>query len=269
MRNFTSNKNKQIIVGVWKFNSLQTGCCVWFDSENMPQSLILENLDESVIREKIRQTFPSSKAFKLKFVTAILPHNIFLKSVILPHDLSPEEVEAQCIITLEEHLPLPLNEVWFDFIETPLPQNQQLKNRRIDIFAIVKEVAIKYVNTFEPLNIQVLDCVINALLRGFQYLYPVEEEEKYNTLYLYCDDDYVILLSNQPQNWLFQSKKRTDPLALITSFLQQHTFSAKHIIVYDCAKTPTHYPKDYHLTSNHYPLIALGCALWAGEETTV
>lgn len=266
-------KNKQILVGIWKISPVQNKwSCIWFDDENMPQSLLLEQLDETFIMNKIAETFPQNTTIQLKFITAISPHKVFLKTLILPYDISPKELETQCIITLEENLPIPLDEVWFDFMSGKALENQQSKSCRIDIFAVVKQVAIECVNQYCPLNIQILDCALNALVRGFHYFASAEkiaEIDKYDTLYFYRDNNYVIIFANQPQNWLYQVKKNSDPIVFIEEFCQRNNLSPLKYLIYDCASIRGNYPLDYQLLPTDFAIIPLGCALWDGEDDMV
>lgn len=260
-------KNKQIPVGIWEINhTVNQWFCVWFNDENVPQSLIVSQLDEVVIMNKIAESFPQCTTIQLKFITAILPHKIFLKTLILPYDISPKELETQCIITLEENLPLSLNEIWFDFMDRELPKNQADQSRRIDIFAVIKEIALQTIATYKPVNVQVLDCALNALLRGFHYFSSPSEEEKYDALYLYRDDDFTIIFVNQPYGWLYQVKKNINPLILINAFCLQHNITPKYHFINDCTQSNYSYPSEYTQIITPLSLIALGCALWEGGK---
>lgn len=267
MYNLNLRKNKQIPVGIWEINHTSSQwLCIWFNDENMPQSLIVNQLNEAVIMNKIAESFPQYTTIQLKFITAILPHKIFLKTLILPHDISPKELETQCIIALEENLPLSLNDIWFDFMDRELPKNQANQSRRIDIFAVIKETALQTVAPYKPINIHVLDCALNALLRGFHYFTLPSQEDKYDVLYLYRDDDFTIVFVNQPHGWLFQVKKNANPLTLISSFCLQHNITPKHHFIHDCAQSNYSYPNKYTQIITPFSLIALGCALWEGGD---
>lgn len=265
MYNLISRKNKQVPVGIWEVSQTPSQwCCVWLDDENMPQSLTFSQINETWIMNKIAESFPQYTTIQLKFITAILPHKIFLKTLILPHDISPKELKTQCIITLEENLPLPLNEIWFDFMDGELPEAHIHQHRRIDVFAVLKEVALQTVHTYLPINVHVLDCALNALVRGFQYFIPLSIEDRYDTVYVYRDLNFIVIFTYQPQRWLYQVKTTFDPLEFIDIFLQQHGLNPKRCIVYDSIQPHYSYPDKYTQITPGFSPFALGCALWAG-----
>lgn len=53
---------------------------------------------------------------------AISPHLTWSKTLILPQTLNAQECEQQCRFILQKELPIPLDELWFDYLTTPLKQ---------------------------------------------------------------------------------------------------------------------------------------------------
>ena len=145
-------RTPSIQVGLWlRHHAVDV---VWFDKDNRPHSECLEKLDLLELPATLnrRLAMPARRKSPYKFITAIMPHHIWQKTLILPHNLTPLECEQQCHFTLSNELPLPLEEIWYDYAATPLKQGF-----RLEIFAIRQQIATDYLQQFMPLQIEVLD----------------------------------------------------------------------------------------------------------------
>ena len=148
----------------------------WLDEFNKVQSICLNGQQ--------RTFFPSyyliyRKTNQCCFIGAISPHLTWSKTLILPQTLNVQECEQQCRFILQKELPIPLDELWFDYLTTPLKQGF-----RLDITAIRQESANAELAKYLPLKLTALDLLNHSILRAF---YAILGQEPINTLFLYQD----------------------------------------------------------------------------------
>jgi len=107
---------------------------VWLDELHKVQSICL-NTQQKDIFSQLLPHLPQKNS-QCCFVGAISPHLTWSKTLILPQTLNAQECEQQCRFILQKELPIPLDELWFDYLTTPLKQGF-----RLDITAIRQESA--------------------------------------------------------------------------------------------------------------------------------
>ncbi|MFZ7276471.1 competence protein ComA [Avibacterium endocarditidis] len=247
--NFTTQKQ----VGVWKQGENYE--CVWFDEKNQPHASTLSS--PISLPQLAAQLIPQSGNNSLKtikFITAISPQYTWIKNLLLPQILTATECEQQCRFLLSQELPLPLEEIWFDYQSEPLKQGFKMS-----IFAIKKQTALDYLNAYAPFPIQVLDCCIHAIIRAFQYLTGVSTEKQ--VLFLYQDKQHTFAL--QPNASAVQFMQQTDKnlTALAEMFCQRYSLQPEQIYYY-CDDLPNALPDHWQKVETDLPFIALGNALW-------
>ena len=74
-----------------------------------------------------------------------------------------------------KELPIPLDELWFDYLTTPLKQGF-----RLDITAIRQESANAELEKYLPLKLTTLDLLNHSILRAF---YAILGQEPTNALF--------------------------------------------------------------------------------------
>ena len=140
---------------------------VWFDELEQPQcyQIFVNDKDfKNRFLQHLKIQF-QGKTFPLQFVASISAHLTWSKVLMLPQILNVQECHQQCKFVIEKELPIPLDELWFDYISTPLKQGF-----RLEITAIREASAQTYLQDFQPFKINVLDIVPHSILRAFQYL---------------------------------------------------------------------------------------------------
>lgn len=256
-------KDNQVQVGFWQ--NKEGFQALWFDHENQPHFIDTQTEDACVtplqIAKKIAADL-SSQNHKQKitfhFVTAIQAKHIWSKTLILPHHLTSNECEQQCRYVLQQELPIPLEELWFDFCSKPLKQGF-----RLDIFAIMQKVAKQQVELFAPLKINVLDNLTHCLLRAFHYFYPTLDFS--STLLLYQDQDQSLAIQNKAQQLqLLQTQENLT--ALFDQFCQRYEENPTTILCYRTEKSEL-LPAHWQEIHTDLPFIALGAALWQQDLT--
>ena len=152
---------------------------VWFDELEQPQcyQIFVNDKDfKNRFLQHLKIQF-QGKTFPLQFVASISAHLTWSKVFMLPQVLNAQECHQQCKFVIEKELPIPLDELWFDYISTPLKQGF-----RLEITAIREASAQTYLQDFQPFRINVLDVVPHTILRAFQYLLN-EQVWSENTLF--------------------------------------------------------------------------------------
>lgn len=249
MKKVSQRKIQQI--GLWK-NGINYEC-VWFDEENKPYFCYIKEpipLDYSSLFVISNQT-----EYCLKFITAILPQKTWTKTLLLPEGLNSTECEQQCHFLLSQELPIPIEDIWFDY------QSEQMKQGfKLTIFAIKKQIATDYISTYTPLPIDVLDCCINSLVRAFQYF--TSNQLEHHHLYLYLDEQYAFAINVTPQQIRFIQQTEKNLMDIVNLFCQRYTFSPKQIYVYHTKQNQQTLPKHWKKIETNLPFIALGNALW-------
>ena len=132
---------------------------VWFDELEQPQCYQASINDSDLKNRFLRhlKTQSQGKTFSLQFVASISAYLTWSKVLMLPQILNAQECHQQCKFVIEKELPIPLDELWFDYISTPLKQGF-----RLEITAIREASAQTYLQDFQPFKINVLDIVLHC-----------------------------------------------------------------------------------------------------------
>ncbi|WP_439256901.1 competence protein ComA [Lonepinella sp. BR2271] len=260
-------KNSAIQVGIW--STPRHFEFVWFTADNMaqktPHFCRVEsnaiNEISTILFEQVSQQMEIQRPLSIQWVTAILPHKIWFKSLHLQEQLNQSECDQQCRYTLENELPIPLDELWFDYTTT-----QRKQGLRLDIFAVRQSVAQSLLIHFLPLKIKVLDTVVGCLYRAFSYL--LKQTLSNQSLCLYQDQQCTILFRQTQQEWQILSQPlRADLNALYAQFVQRYEQPIKEIFLYT-DNEKVQFTEKYHAVNSDIPLIPLGAALWQTDWKT-
>lgn len=137
-------------------------CLVWQSAENAQPQVVWQKVNEP-LEMALQQAVRSGKNFT---IIRPLPHQyLWRKTVYLPELHNPQLIYKQVIQILTQELPLPLNEVYFDF---QVEQKRQAQLTQIRLFAVRKHFADQY--HFPDATI--LDCELHCYWRGLAYLFP-------------------------------------------------------------------------------------------------
>ena len=230
---------------------------VWFDELEQPQcyQIFVNDKDfKNRFLQHLKIQF-QGKTFPLQFVASISAHLTWSKVLMLPQILNAQECHQQCKFVIEKELPIPLEELWFDYRSTPLKQGF-----RLDVTAIRKSSAQTYLQDFQPFKINVLDVASNAILRAFQYLLN-EQVRSENTLFLFQEDDYCLAICERAQqSQILQSHENLT--ALYEQFTERFKGQIERILVYQIPSSHTPLPENWQRVETDLPFIALGNALW-------
>lgn len=254
-------KDKAIQVGFWQ--NKEEFQALWFDQHRQPH-FIQSKAEEihitplQMAKKIAAESGNPHQTIRFHIVTAIQAKHIWSKTLILPHHLTANECEQQCRYILQQELPIPLEELWFDFCSKPLKQGF-----RLDIFAVMQKVAQQQVALFHPLKINVLDNLTHCLQRAFHYFYPTLDFT--STLLLYQDQDQSLAIQNKSQQLqLLQTQENLT--ALFEQFCQRYEENPGTILCYRTEKTEL-LPPDWQEIETNLPFIALGAALWQQDLT--
>ena len=166
---------------------------VWLDEFHKVQSICLNGQQKDIFSQLLPHL--PQKTNQCCFIGAISPHLTWSKTLILPQTLNAQECEQQCRFILQKELPIPLDELWFDYLTTPLKQGF-----RLDITAIRKESANAELAKYLPLR-----------LTG---------QEPTNTLFLYQDQQGCLAVCERlQQRQVLQSQ--SDLSELYQQFIQR------------------------------------------------
>ena len=180
------------------------------------------------------------------------------KTLILPQILNTQECEQQCRFILQKELPIPLDELWFDYLTMPLKQGF-----RLDITAIRQESAKAELAKYLPLKLTALDLLNHSILRAF---YAILGQEPTNTLFLYQDQQGCLAVCERlQQRQVLQSQGNLSEL--YQQFIQRFPETIEQVYVYQTpdilnSHTIELQPKDWQRIQTDLPFIALGNALW-------
>ncbi|OOF44293.1 competence protein ComA [Rodentibacter trehalosifermentans] len=229
---------------------------VWFDKQSQIQSFSISDNERDIethLMNRLIQDF-SQVRLKLRLVGCISPHLIWSKSLILPQSLNAQECEQQCRFVLQKELPIPFEELWFDYISTPLKQGF-----RLEIYAVRRMVAQEAQKAYGALSLDVLDVAYYAILRSFR-LFLGEDQD--NSLYLYQDESHCFAMMNTHQGLqLLQTQENLT--ALYTQFCQRFETESARIYVYQTDDVQrTDLPESWQRVETELPFIALGNSLW-------
>ena len=230
---------------------------VWFDELEQPQcyQIFVNDKDfKNRFLQHLKIQF-QGKTFPLQFVASISAHLTWSKVLMLPQILNAQECHQQCKFVIEKELPIPLEELWFDYISNPLKQGF-----RLEITTIREASAQTYLQDFHPFKINVLDIVPHSILRAFQYLLN-EQVRSENTLFLFQDDDYCLAICERAQqSQILQSHENLT--ALYEQFSERFEGQLERIFVYQLPSSYTLLPEHWQRVETDLPFIALGNALW-------
>jgi competence protein A len=230
---------------------------VWFDELEQPQcyQIFVNDKDfKNRFLQHLKIQF-QGKTFPLQFVASISAHLTWSKVLMLPQILNAQECHQQCKFVIEKELPIPLDELWFDYISTPLKQGFCL-----EITAIREASARTYLQDFQPFRINVLDVVPHTILRAFQYLLN-EQVRSENTLFLFQEDDYCLAICERSQqSQILQSHENLT--VLYEQFTERFEGKIEQIFVYQIPSSHTGLLENWQRVETDLPFIALGNALW-------
>ncbi|MCI7352202.1 MAG: pilus assembly protein PilM [[Actinobacillus] rossii] len=194
----------------------------------------------------------------LLFISGVLPNNVWERSLIIPQKLSEQECQQQCEYLLAKELPIPLENVWFDYHATTLKQGTLLQMN-----AVLIEKAQEHMKQFAPLKIRVLDSVSHALDRAFNYLEPDLPKE---TLYLYADDNYAIAFQEKGIDFNVLQTSDTNLTALYEQFCERYKVEPEIVCTYlrdkNLEQSREFEKRQWKQCNTDLPMIALGLALW-------
>ena len=229
---------------------------VWLDEFHKVQSICLDRQQKDIFSELLPHL--SQKTNQCCFIGAISPHLTWSKTLILPQTLNAQECEQQCRFILQKELPIPLDELWFDYLTMPLKQGF-----RLDITAIRQQSAKAELVKYSPLKLTVLDLLNHSILRAF---YVILGQEPINTLFLYQDQQGCLAVCERlQQRQVLQSQ--SDLSELYQQFIQRFPETIEQVYVYQTpdmlnSDTIELQSKDWQRIETDLPFIALGNALW-------
>lgn len=255
MRQIRSKTLKTIQVGIWQQGEKLE--IVWFDEKNQPHFLFTDIQHPLAIPKKIaeQKQVDLSKALKFKFITAISPHRIWMRTLILPQILNTQECEQQCRFILENELPVPFAELWFDYACEPLKQGF-----RLDIFAVMQKTAKAHLEPLAPLRIDVLDNAAHCILRAFRYIFP--DVKLKSTLFLYQDAQGCFALQDRHHELRLLYKTPQKLTALYAEYCERYKDIPEQVIFHTLRKQEETLPEEWLQAHTELPFIALGAALW-------
>ena len=229
---------------------------VWLDELHRVQSVCLTGQQGDIFSQLLPHL--PQKSSQYCFIGAISPHLTWSKTLILPQILNTQECEQQCRFILQKELPIPLDELWFDYLTTPLKQGF-----RLDITAIRIQSAKAELAKYLPLKLTALDLLNHSILRAF---YAILGQEPINTLFLYQDQQGCLAVCERlQQRQVLQSQ--SDLSELYQQFIQRFPEAIEQIYVYQTPDMLNSHiielqPKDWQRIETDFPFIALGNALW-------
>lgn len=250
---FSRKNHRTLQIGIHR----KQGDFVWFDEFEQPQCYQAFINDSDLKNHFLRhlKTQFQGKTFSLRFVASISAHLTWSKVLMLPQILNAQECHQQCKFVIEKELPIPLEELWFDYISTPLKQGF-----RLEITAIREESAQTYLHDFQPFKINVLDIVPHSILRAFKYLLN-EQVRSENTLFLFQEDDYCLAICERSQqSQILQSHDNLT--VLYEQFTERFEGQIERILVYQTLSSHMSLPENWQRVETDLPFIALGNALW-------
>ncbi|MGC6247615.1 pilus assembly protein PilM [Bisgaard Taxon 45] len=250
-----------IQIGIWQKNdNLEL---VWLDKMHQPHVLFCPLHQLSTLDQLMKVTLNTHKLHRRNyyFVSAISPHHIWSKAILLPHSLSDKELDCQARFLLAQELPIPLSELWFDYYTEQLQQGCKLT-----VLALQRNIAKQALAPLMDLNVRVLDSALYALLRGFQFLLAKAEYSK--TLFLYQDEQGCIAIQEKGHQVLHLQRPIPDLKQVYTQFCQHYSTEIDAVVVYREGQSIVPLQSDWTVLQTDIPLIALGNALWQGKLDT-
>lgn len=229
---------------------------VWLDELHRVQSVCLTGQQGDIFSQLLPHL--PQKSSQYCFIGAISPHLTWSKTLILPQILNTQECEQQCRFILQKELPIPLDELWFDYLTTPLKQGF-----RLDITAIRIQSAKAELAKYLPLKLTALDLLNHSILRAF---YAILGQEPTNTLFLYQDQQGCLVVCERlQQRQVLQSQSNL--YELYQQFVQRFPETIEQVYVYQTPDMLNSHaiqllPTNWQRIETDLPFIALGNALW-------
>ncbi|OOF57438.1 pilus assembly protein PilM [Rodentibacter myodis] len=229
---------------------------VWLNSAQQVQFLCLPTENphiKTTLMARLVQDFPQHH-FQLHLIGSIYPHLTWSKTLVLPQVLNAQECEQQCRFVLQKELPVPLEELWFDYTSTPLKQGF-----RLEIHAVRRQVAGEMQKAYGDLSLNILDVSHYAILRAFRFILG---EDRDNSLYLYQDENYCFAIMELAQQLqLLQTSENLT--ALYEQFCLRFEPEIERVYVYQTENVVSvDLPENWQKVETPLPFIALGNALW-------
>ncbi|HDR1068869.1 hypothetical protein PMCNE_10800 [Pasteurella multocida] len=248
-----------IQIGLWQTQEKLE--LVWLDEQRQPHVLFCALPHLSTLDQCVRANLAQHKLQRRKhyFVAAISPHQIWSKTILFPHPLSESECEAQCGLLLTQELPITLSQLWFDYCA-----EQRQQGFRLTVFALQRSIAEQYLAPLSHVDVRVLDNVVYALLRAFQFLLPDANYSK--TLLLYQDTQGCIAMQKRDHQVVYIQQAMADLNSTYTQFCQRYPTEIESVVVYQTERISALLPTDWTMLQTEVPLIALGNALWHGKS---
>lgn len=249
---------KKLKVGIWQRQ--QEFDVLWFQQGDVKTLTLDKQSLQSLYSEmRLHLIHTQGKKLPFAFISAISPHQIWHKNLLLPQPLSSHELDQQCRFILEQELPIPLEQIWFDYRSNTLKQGFQL-----EVFAIQRAVAKAHLAALAPLKIEILDNQVHAIIRAFEYL--LKRELNGEDVLIYQEGEQVLVI--QPKRYQNQILQQTnlDPKDVYQQFCQRYELQPTQVYIYriDSALVPL--PTNWQEIETSLPLVALGNALWQ-EDT--
>ncbi len=195
-------------------NTRKTRVGLVIDEQRQPHVLFCALPHLSTLDQCVRANLAQHKLQRRKhyFVAAISPHQIWSKTILFPHPLSESECEAQCGLLLTQELPIALSQLWFDYCA-----EQRQQGFRLTVFALQRSIAEQYLAPLSHVDVRVLDNVVYALLRAFQFLLP--DTNYLKTLLLYQDTQGCIAMQKRDHQVVYIQQAMADLNSTYTQIL--------------------------------------------------
>ena len=251
---------KRIQVGLYK--RMQQMEIVWLDQARQIKTCVKPISEaKSFLFQSLSQDFGQGN-HQVRFIAAISSHLIWHKTLILPQILNEQECRRQCRFVLNKALPIPLDELWFDYTSHPLKQGF-----RLDLYALRQQMAAAFLEDYSPFVLDCLDVTANAIFRAFHYLL---KSIPAISLLLYIDEQFCLAVCERiRQRQVLQlqyNETSQNPTALVEQFRQRYPEPIEQIYVYRRSGEEK-LPEQWQPISTSFPFIALGNALWQQDLT--
>ena len=143
---------------------------VWLDEFHKVQSIFLNGQQKDIFSQLL--PYLPQKTNQCCFIGAISPHLTWSKTLILPQTLNAQECEQQCRFILQKELPIPLDELWFDYLTTPLKQGclavcERLQQRQVlqsqrDLYELYQQFTQRFPETIEQIYVYQTPDMLNS-----------------------------------------------------------------------------------------------------------
>ncbi len=237
---------------------------VYFSKKRKPHYFSVSMSDKDSILEKVMGEFAlfSENNYKIQFITSISPNQLWTHSIILPQTLQQKEYEQQCHYLLEQYLPIPIEDIYFDYRIEPMSHNDQ--STKLEICAIQKSLAEQFVEKFNPLKINVLDTQTRALIRAVKYL--DSSVDLMETALLLQDQDLKLALYYQNHKLCWLQGRYINWQTLVTQFQQRYVIEPRYLLLNSEQLRNEEIPQNWQRINTDLPILALGNALWNTKE---